>query len=638
MTQGVLAKRSATANLTAAVLKERFDRLKDLGVSIASRPLLRQWVEEENWNQMEPMLQELLKEFPVINRFVLVDPSGTLMIDAPAIPLLRGKSLAYRDWFKGVSKNWTPYLSEIYSQIQEPHDHVVGMAVPIRSKTEKVVGILQLQESTDPFLTWSKEIDVGPAGFIYFVDQHGNITNHPKFSTEGEIINSSKVPAVQWVLQGKKETVGVFFDPAEKQELLLAYELVPGYGWGVIVQQPAAVAFAQRQRSLKLLLFIYGAVFLFICFLSARILRAITERQRAEERFGLVVEAAPNGMIMVGREGKITLVNSQIEKLFGYSREELLGQRIEMLVPERYRAHHPGHRDSFFADPKVRSMGAGRDLFGLKKDGSEVPIEIGLNPIETTEGLFTLASIIDITERKRAEAEVVAKNRELETTLHVVSHDLKEPLRAIEGFADKVNEGYASRLDEKGQDFLRRIMNASARMGRLLDDFLALSRSRRIEQPTGEVPGEVIVRETLERLKAPIEKSKARIEIAGDLPRLRANKTWAVEGLYNLLTNALKFTPPGVAPEIGIAAYRPRDEEPREVGLVVRDRGPGVAPEHKERIFELFQRAVGHEVEGTGAGLAIVRSVAEQHGGHAWVRPREGGGSEFIITFGKAKP
>ena len=129
----------------------------------------------------------------------------------------------------------------------------------------------------------------------------------------------------------------------------------------------------------------------------------ITERKRAEERLRLIIEASPNGMIMVGREGKITLVNSQIEKLFGYTREELLGQTIEMLVPERFRSKHPGYRDSFFADPKARAMGAGRDLFGLKKDGTELPIEIGLNPIETAEGVFTLASVIDITERKRTE-------------------------------------------------------------------------------------------------------------------------------------------------------------------------------------------------------------------------------------------
>jgi len=129
----------------------------------------------------------------------------------------------------------------------------------------------------------------------------------------------------------------------------------------------------------------------------------ITERKRAEERFRQVIEGAPNGMVMVGREGKIALVNLQIEKSFGYSRDELLGQPIEMLVPERFRGHHLGYRNGFMAEPSTRSMGSGRDLYGLRKDGSEFPVEIGLNPIETEQGLMVLGTIVDITERKQAE-------------------------------------------------------------------------------------------------------------------------------------------------------------------------------------------------------------------------------------------
>jgi len=129
----------------------------------------------------------------------------------------------------------------------------------------------------------------------------------------------------------------------------------------------------------------------------------ITERKKAQERFQLVVEAAPNAMIMVGDDGLMHLVNVQTEKLFGYDRKELLGRPLEMLVPERFRSNHRGHRSAFFVTPAMRPMGAGRDLFALRKDGSEVPVEIGLNPISTPDGRFVLASIIDITERKKAQ-------------------------------------------------------------------------------------------------------------------------------------------------------------------------------------------------------------------------------------------
>lgn len=171
-------------------------------------------------------------------------------------------------------------------------------------------------------------------------------------------------------------------------------------------------------------------------------------------------------------------------------------------------------------------------------------------------------------------------------------------------------------------------------MDRLLADILALSRAQRMESPNEEIEGESIAHEALLRLEGLVKESGAKVRVAKNLPRLQVNRTWATQGVYNLLANALKFTRDGEPPDIEIAPYEPGKDDPSTVGLVVRDRGPGVAPEHAERIFQLFQRAVGREVEGTGAGLAIVRQVAERHGGRAWVQPREGGGSEFVLTFG----
>ena len=140
----------------------------------------------------------------------------------------------------------------------------------------------------------------------------------------------------------------------------------------------------------------------------------ITKRKLAEEQFRLVVEAAPNAMIMVNAEGRITLVNTQAETVFGYTREELIGHPIEMLVPERFRSHHVDHGHGYFGDARARPMGAGRELFGRRKDGSEIPVEIGLNPIHTSEGLLVLASIIDISERKQAELQAQQQRDELE--------------------------------------------------------------------------------------------------------------------------------------------------------------------------------------------------------------------------------
>ena len=134
--------------------------------------------------------------------------------------------------------------------------------------------------------------------------------------------------------------------------------------------------------------------------------RELVGRHRDETRFRIVLDSVPGGIVMVDRQGTITLVNRETERLFGYPRGEIVGKSIELLVPGRFRTGHSGFRDSFFAHPQTRAMGAGRDLFGVRKDGTEVPVEIGLNPIETHEGLFVLASVVDITERKRAEVEL----------------------------------------------------------------------------------------------------------------------------------------------------------------------------------------------------------------------------------------
>ena len=243
----------------------------------------------------------------------------------------------------------------------------------------------------------------------------------------------------------------------------------------------------------------------------------------------------------------------------------------------------------------------------------------------------------EIAERGRARAEIAAKNRDLETLLYVTSHDLREPLRAIENFSRIVNDRYSERLDDKGQDFLRRIISGAQRLNRLLDDILTLSRSQRIGAASEEVDGESIVTEALKRLEGKINATRARIHVAKDFQGLRVDKTWATQAVYNLIANALKFTREGEAPDVEVVPYRPQAPGRNAIGIAVRDRGPGIAPEHAERIFQLFQRAVGREIEGTGAGLAIVRQIAERHGGSAWVESRPGGGSEFIITFAEGK-
>lgn len=361
----------------------------------------------------------------------------------------------------------------------------------------------------------------------------------------------------------------------------------------------------------------------------------IEEKKQAEERFRIVIESAPNAMIVFDEHGKVALVNKMTETLFGYDREKLIDGSYKLMIPEQFE----GNKELIKAWSKKKKhldkLRTEKEVYGLTSTGLKIPIEVGLSRVITTEGPYTLVAIVDISERKATEELIRSKNQELETLLYIVSHDLMEPLRGIEYFSSAVSERYREALDNKGQDYLTRIIKAGSRMRLLLQEILMISRARRFTVSSEFVSGKSIVNEAINRLGAMIREKSAHITVAKDFPKLKLEKTWAIQAIYNLINNALKHTDGEQPPEIIVKPYFADKTDPfAQVGVAVCDRGTGVPEEYRTRIFDLFQRAVKREVEGTGSGLAIVKEVAKRHNGEAWMEPHEGGGSKFIITFG----
>ncbi len=355
-----------------------------------------------------------------------------------------------------------------------------------------------------------------------------------------------------------------------------------------------------------------------------------------EERLRQVVEYAPNAVLLVDQNGVIDLVNTEAERVFGYVRAEMLGRTVDMLLPQRFRADHPGQRAAFFRVGKPRPMGARRDLFALKKDGTEFQAEIGLNPIETESGAMVVVVAVDISERKQAEREherqveeLRRSNAELAQFAHIASHDLKAPLRAIQNLAAWIIEDLGPGASTETRENLVLLRRRGERMEKLLSGLMEYALVGRSESGPERVDTTELVLGIVEYLAPPPGFS---ISCRAPMPVLRTNKIALEHVLMNLVGNALKHHD-RAGGSVAIAA---RDLDDK-VEFSVQDDGPGIASVHHDRIFVVFQTLRSQdEVEGAGIGLAIVKKIVEVQGGsiHVESEPPQRGAT-FIFTWSK---
>ena len=380
-----------------------------------------------------------------------------------------------------------------------------------------------------------------------------------------------------------------------------------------------------------------------------------------EKRYRKLLEAAPDAILEVDRQGRIVLVNVQVEKLFGYTRPELLGKSIELLIPERFQGRHPAHRGNYFANPIMRPMGTGLDLYARRADGSEFAVDVTLSPYEAEGGDRVICVVRDVTERKRSEEQIrtlnqnlerqtealIATNKALELQnrevekanrlkdefLASMSHELRTPLNSIIGFSDLLAERGDEQFTPKQKRFIGHIRQGARHLLELINDILDLSKieAGHLELKYEDFNVSAAAAEVLATVR-PIAIAK-NIEVTSTFPEglsLEGDRLRFKQILYNLLSNAIKFTPAGGRVLIECS------EASGMAQFSVADTGIGIPGEEHEAIFSSFHQ-VGTTTkgvrEGTGLGLAITKRLVEQHGGRIWVESEPGRGSRFSFTM-----
>ena len=361
------------------------------------------------------------------------------------------------------------------------------------------------------------------------------------------------------------------------------------------------------------------------------------QRSRANARFRGLLEAAPDAMVCVDSGGRIVLVNAQAERLFGYPREELAGQLVEILVPDGLKAGHPGLRAGYAADPLPRQLGAGLELSGRRRDGTTFPAEIFLSALDTGQGTLVSASIRDATQQRQILDDLRRTNQNLQQLGYSIAHDLRTPLRSLAGFSAILIEDFAEALGKDGLNYAQRIEAASRHIGHVLDDLMHLSRLARAEMSLEPVDLGAEAAAIAADLRQQDPARSVRFTIQPQSWAL-ADRALIREALQSLLGNAWKFTAgrDGAAIEFGMTP----DPDAR-VCCYVRDNGAGCDhPAYVDKLFTPFQRLHStREFAGTpGIGLACVREIIDRHNGRAWAEGAIGDGATFFFTLQAANP
>ena len=670
----VITENQQSALVIADHIKEQIDNDVRLGNLLVIRRSLKAAIESTDRKEMARHLKDYIEHSVTIEHAFITNTGGVLLANYPNAPSLISRDFSQRDWYKGISQSWHPYVSEFYLRTSTPQRYVFSISIPIRADDDRVIGILGLQPEENYVKNAVSYIHSPHNQTAYVVDNNGNLIYHPKFPVD-RIIDFSSSPAVQRVKKGQTG-VEIVSSP-DGQRMLTAYHPVEGNGWGVVVERPEKEAYAPlREITIALLAFASLMLLTAVYFaykrseliyslqkfteeLETRVMERtselndaniqltleIDERKQAQQKIErlriekeLLLTSAGEGIYGLDLDGNHTFVNPAAAEMLGYSIEELLRKHSHTFVitQEQMVVHIRRMNAQYTKLLRTTTVHHVRDEVFWRKDHSSFPVAYTSTPIKEDGKLVgAVVTFRDITERKRAEeklaramADLARSNAELEQFAYIASHDLQEPLRMVASFVQLLGKRYKGKLDGDADDFINYAVDGANRMQILITDLLAYSRVGRRGKEFKEVSCEVVLDQAMSNLRNLIEQSNA-VVTRNPLPVVKGDDIQLMQLFQNLIGNAIKFS--GDRPPcIHVAAERRADDW----CFYVRDNGIGIESEYFERIFSIFQRLHDRkQYPGTGIGLAICKKVVERHGGRIWVESEPGTGSTFYFTL-----
>lgn len=624
-----ISRRGSVAYLASTTLSAKFDLMTNLAVSFAARPGVREYAAAGEWVKAIEVLQDVPGNFLFVDRVFIADTSGVLTADVPELPGIRGVNFAHRDWYQGVSRNWQPYISEIYKRSAVPQFNVVAVAVPVYGDGHGVIGILVLQVRLDNFFEWSKEIEVGRGGFAYFVDAKGNVAGHHKYPSQGEIVNFSDDPIVRKTLDGERG-VDVIVDQITGEKFLVAFEPLVRYGWGVVVVESDASAFASTRSNTGSFAAILGVALIVSSLFVVVALKTLAAIEQFRQKERILIESIGDGIVAIDRHWTIIEWNKAAAAITGWQKDEVVGRPLRSVL-QFVRQHDRRENLAFIEHALVTGeIGFMENSTILKrKDGVDVPVSDSASPIFDESGRVTGAIVIfrDVTREREAQS--------LRSDFAYAAHQLRNPVT-------KIAWAFETALESEDIGALKTVLRsgqlASKSLAKIMNELVdvTLVDQMKVIPTMAAAKLAPMLKKAAAAVEAKAKMQRVAVKI-GKTPKDAAVKTDAVllaKTLEEILDNAVTYSYAGGMVRI--------DVEPRDRHLVIRiaDAGIGIPEREQPLVFHKFFRGGNFDttaIVGAGLGLYLSNEYVKLLKGKIWFTSDEKSGSVFFISVPEAR-